>query len=98
MFLDPGAVPPVILFLLLFIFRFGRLIRKGLSFLADCPILTFKSTPMSFFKKLRSINNFRPAPLLARPIRVEISRKDWIDFGLVVVVSFLIVVYKVNKA
>jgi len=30
--------------------------------------------------------------------RFDISHKDWVNFGLVVIISFMIVVYKIGKA
>jgi hypothetical protein len=36
--------------------------------------------------------------LSPRQIKFDISRKDVIDFGLMMLVCFMIVVYKVNKA
>jgi hypothetical protein len=42
--------------------------------------------------------SIRLSVLSPRQVKYAITRKDWIDFCLVVIVSFLIVVYKVNKA
>ncbi len=53
---------------------------------------------MNFFKRLMELASMRFSVLSQRQVRFAISRKDWVDFGLVVIVSFLIVVYKVNKA
>jgi hypothetical protein len=52
---------------------------------------------MNLFKKLFELASVR-LPQSPMQVRYDISRKDWIDFAVVVIVSFLIVVYKVNKA
>ena len=53
---------------------------------------------MNVFKRLVELASIRLSVLSPRQIRFDISRKDWVDFGLVVIISFLIIVYKVNKA
>ena len=53
---------------------------------------------MNSFKKLLELASMRLSILSPRQIRFDISRKDWVDFGLVVVISFMIIIYKVNKA
>ena len=53
---------------------------------------------MNFFKKLMELASIRLSLLSPRQVRYAITRKDWVDFGLVVIVSFLIIVYKVNKS
>jgi hypothetical protein len=53
---------------------------------------------MNLFKKLVELASMRLSLLSPRQMRFAISRKDWVDFGLVLIVSFLIVVYKVNKS
>ncbi len=55
-------------------------------------------TLMNFLKKIAEVTSMPLSVLSPRQIRYSISRKDWVDFGLVIVVSFLIVVYKVNKS
>jgi hypothetical protein len=52
---------------------------------------------MNFFKKIMEATSISLSMLSPRQVRYSITRKDWIDFALVVVVSFLIVIYKVNK-
>lgn len=53
---------------------------------------------MNLFKRLMELASIRLSVLSPRQVRYAITRKDWVDFGLVVIVSFLIVVYKVNKS
>ena len=53
---------------------------------------------MNFFKKLMELASIRLSVLSPRQVRYAITRKDWVDFGLVVIVSFLILIYKVNKS
>ena len=53
---------------------------------------------MNFFKRLMELASIRLSVLSPRQVRYAITRKDWVDFGLVVIVSFLIVIYKVNKS
>ena len=53
---------------------------------------------MNSFKRLVELATIRLSVLSPRQIKYDISRKDWVDFGIVVIVSFLIIVYKVNKA
>jgi hypothetical protein len=53
---------------------------------------------MNLLKRFVELASIRLPYLSPRQIRFSITRKDWIDFGLVVVVSFLIVLYKVNKS
>ena len=52
---------------------------------------------MNSIKRLMEIATLRLSLISPRQMKYSISRKDWIDFGLVLIVSFLIVVYKVNK-
>lgn len=53
---------------------------------------------MNFFKKIMEATSISLSMLSPRQVKYSISRKDWVDFALVVLVSFLIVLYKVNKA
>jgi hypothetical protein len=53
---------------------------------------------MNSIKRIVELASLRLSLLSPRQMRFAISRKDWIDFALVLVVSFLILVYKVNKA
>ena len=53
---------------------------------------------MNFFKRLMELASIRLSVLSPRQVRYAITRKDWEDFGLVVIVSFLILIYKVNKS
>jgi len=53
---------------------------------------------MNFFKKIMEATSMSLSMLSPRQVRYSISRKDWLDFVIVVIVSFLIVIYKVNKA
>ncbi len=53
---------------------------------------------MNSIKKLTRGASVRLSSLSPRQIRFDISRKDWIDFGIMLVVSFLILIYKLNKA
>lgn len=34
---------------------------------------------------------------LSRQIQLNISKKDMVDFGLLVLICFMIIVYKINK-
>lgn len=53
---------------------------------------------MNFLKRFVELASIRLSVLSPRQVRYAITRKDWVDFGLVVIVSFLIVIYKVNKS
>lgn len=53
---------------------------------------------MNPIKKLWEIFSIRSTILSLRDMRFTITRKDLADFGLVVIISFLIIIYKVNKA
>ena len=53
---------------------------------------------MNFLKKIMEVTSISLSMLSPRQVRYSITRKDWVDFALVVAVSFLIVVYKVHKA
>jgi hypothetical protein len=53
---------------------------------------------MNYLKKIMEVTSISLSMLSPRQVKYSITRKDWVDFALVVVVSFLIVVYKVNKA
>ena len=53
---------------------------------------------MNSIKKVVELASMRLSYLAPWQIRYEISRKDWLDFGLVILVSGLILVYKVGKA
>ena len=52
---------------------------------------------MNSFKKLVELTSIRLFFLAPRQIKFSISRKDWMDFGLVLMVSTLIFIYKINK-
>jgi hypothetical protein len=51
---------------------------------------------MNSFKKLVELTSIRLF-LAPRQIKYSISRKDWMDFALVLMVSTLIFIYKINK-
>ncbi len=53
-----------------------------------------KPNPMNLLRKLTELS---PMRFISRQIRIDISRKDLIDFSLLVLICFMIVVYKVNK-
>jgi hypothetical protein len=53
---------------------------------------------MNSIKKVVEVASMRMSYLSPRQIRYEITRKDWLDFGLVLLISALILVYKVGKA
>jgi hypothetical protein len=52
---------------------------------------------MNVFKKIMEVTSMSLTMLSPRQVKYSISRKDWVDFALVVFISFLIVFYKVNK-
>lgn len=53
---------------------------------------------MNFLKKIVELASIRLSLLSPRQMRYSISRKDWMDFFLVLIVSYLIILYKVNKS
>ena len=53
--------------------------------------------PMNLLKKLVEVASMRLYLLSPRQVRFDISRKDWANFGLVLIISFMIVIYKLNK-
>ena len=53
---------------------------------------------MNFLKKILEVTSIPLSLSLLRQVKFAISRKELIDFALVVFISFLIVVYKLNKA
>lgn len=53
---------------------------------------------MNLFKKFVEGASIRLSLIDIRQMRYGITRKDWADFALVLMVSVLIVVYKINKA
>ena len=52
---------------------------------------------MNSIKKMITLATIRVSLISPRQMKYSISRKDWIDFGLVLMVSILIIIYKVNK-
>ncbi|MFL5739024.1 MAG: hypothetical protein ACJ75B_02310 [Flavisolibacter sp.] len=56
---------------------------------------------MNLFKRLAQLAYIRlsfSSLLSTKQTKAGISRKEWVDFALVLGISFLIIVYKVNKA
>jgi hypothetical protein len=49
------------------------------------------------FAELASIRLSFLSLFSPKQIKTGISRKEWVDFALVLAISFLIVVYKINK-
>jgi hypothetical protein len=47
---------------------------------------------------LRKLTELSPIRFLSRQVRVDISKKDLVDFGLLAAICFMIIVYKINKA
>jgi len=50
---------------------------------------------MYLIRKLTELSSLR---YVSRRIRLDISKKDLVDFCLLTLICFMIVVYKVNKA
>ncbi|HWJ27225.1 MAG TPA: hypothetical protein VNS32_11825 [Flavisolibacter sp.] len=46
------------------------------------------------FRKLTELSAMRN---FSRTVRIDISKKDVIDFSLLMLVCFMIIVYKINK-
>jgi hypothetical protein len=46
---------------------------------------------------LRKLTELSPLRFVSRRIRVDVSKKDIIDFGLLALICFMIIVYKINK-
>ena len=46
---------------------------------------------------LRKLTELSPLRFLSH-VRMDISKKELIDFGLLAVICFMIVIYKINKA
>ena len=53
---------------------------------------------MNLLKKFVDVAFFSLSTISPRQIRYGITRKEWADLGLVLMVSVLIVIYKINKA
>ena len=56
---------------------------------------------MNLFKRLAQLAYIRlsiSSSASTKQTKAGISRKEWVDFALVLGVSFLIIVYKINKA
>jgi len=47
---------------------------------------------------LRKLTELSPLRFVSRRIRVDISKKDLVDFALLMIICFMIIVYKINKA
>lgn len=47
---------------------------------------------------LRKLTELSPIRFIFRQLKIDISKKDLIDFCLLVLICFMIIVYKVNKA
>ena len=47
--------------------------------------------------RLRKLTELSPIRFLSH-VRVDISKKELIDFGLLALICFMIILYKVNKA
>ena len=47
---------------------------------------------------LRKLTELSPIRFISRQIRTDISKKDLIDFCLLALICFMIIVYKINKA
>lgn len=50
---------------------------------------------MNLLRKLTELSPFR---YMSRLVRIDITRKDIIDFCLLALICFMIIVYKINKA
>jgi hypothetical protein len=57
-----------------------------------------KPKPMNLLKKFVDVAFISLSTISPRQIRYGITRKEWADLGLVLMVSVLIVIYKINKA
>lgn len=53
---------------------------------------------MNLLKKITELASMRLSILSSRQIKVDISRSDWINFGLTMLICFMIIIYKVNKS
>lgn len=47
---------------------------------------------------LRKLTGLYPIRFISRQVRIDISKKDLVDFCLLALICFMIIVYKVNKA
>jgi hypothetical protein len=47
---------------------------------------------------LRKLTELSPIRFFSRYVRVDVSKKDLVDFGLLLLICFMIIVYKINKA
>jgi len=74
---------------------FKSLPFRGLRLILDSDLQNTK--PMNSIKKIITLASVRASLISPRQMKYSISRKDWVDFGLVLIISFLIVVYKINK-
>ena len=77
-----------------------KMLFKSLPFRRPGSILALdlqNTKPMNSIKKIITLATVRVSLISPRQIKYSISRKDWVDFGLVLIISFLIVMYKVNK-
>ncbi|HEU4472247.1 MAG TPA: hypothetical protein VFR58_14240 [Flavisolibacter sp.] len=52
---------------------------------------------MNLLRRLVESTSIRLSTLSPRQIRFDISRQDWVNFGLVLLISFMIIVYKTNR-
>jgi len=53
---------------------------------------------MNLLKKLTELASMRLSFLSNKQIKVDISRNDWINLGLTMLICFMIIIYKVNKS
>jgi hypothetical protein len=47
---------------------------------------------------LRKLTELSPMRYLSRRVQIDITKKDLVDFCLLALICFMIVVYKINKA
>jgi hypothetical protein len=47
---------------------------------------------------LRKLTELSPIRFVSRHLRMDVSKKDLVDFGLLMLICFMIIVYKINKA
>jgi cytosine/uracil/thiamine/allantoin permease len=53
---------------------------------------------MNFLRKLIEVSVMKPSISDPNRTKLGISHKEWVDFFLVMIICFMIVVYKVHKA
>jgi hypothetical protein len=46
---------------------------------------------------LRKLTELSPMRFISRRVQIDVTKKDLIDFGLLALICFMIIVYKINK-